>query len=119
MGSIPDDRVVPGSEKAYETVNDRHMREIVRDLYHGPASLPLVSPQPHPVGSGWVEPAPLKPYEGAKHVDAVCDAFEAQDKLTKISEMLQAVAALQPDAKIKRLEAEVERLKAELAKVKK
>jgi hypothetical protein len=119
MGSIPDDRIVPGSERAYETVNDRHMREIVRDLYHGPASLPLVSPQPHPVGSGWVDPAPLRPYEGAKHVDAICDAFAAQDRLTKISEMVQTVASLQPDAKVKRLEAEVERLKAELAKVKK
>ena len=38
----PSDQIIPGSKRAYEQVNNRLMREIVRDFAHGPASLPCI-----------------------------------------------------------------------------
>jgi hypothetical protein len=117
----PDDRVVPGSEKACEAVDDRLMADIVADFRHGPASLPIASPEPHARGSGWVEPAPLRPYEGSRYVDAICDHFDQQDRLSaqrlaKIEEMMRTLASMQPNAEVERLKAEVEQLKADLEK---
>src|SRR6516165_2842332 len=121
----PDDRRVPGSEKAYEAVDDRLMADIVADFRHGPASLPIASPEPHARGSGWVEPAPLRPYEGSRYVDAICDHFDQQDRLSareqdrlaKIAEMVRTLASMQPNAEVERLKAEIEQLKSDLEKV--
>jgi hypothetical protein len=119
MPILPDDKVLPGSERAYEGVNDRQWRDIVRDLRNGPSTLPSVSPEPYPVGSGWVEPKPLGVPEGDRYVGAICDSFTAQERVAKIAELARRVAALRDDAEVRDLKKEVERLQAELAKVRK
>ena len=43
MPRRPDDRLVPGSEKACEVVDDQAMADIVADLRSGPARFPSVS----------------------------------------------------------------------------
>jgi hypothetical protein len=119
MPLFPNDQLQPGSEKLAEAVPTSVVRDIVRDLRNGPSALPIVTPQPYPVGSGWVEPVPLRPYEGAKHVDAICEAFAAEDRVAKVEALARRVANLQVgrDAEIKELRDEVARLQAELAKV--
>jgi hypothetical protein len=32
------------------------------------------------VGSGWVEPKPLRPPEGVEHCDRIADAFDRRDR---------------------------------------
>jgi hypothetical protein len=56
---------------AVEQVNDKQAREIVRDFYHGSASLQLVSSAAAPSGSGWVEPTPIASWKppGDKYID--------------------------------------------------
>jgi hypothetical protein len=100
------------------------MADIVADLRSGPASLPIASPEPHARGSGWVDPAPLRPYEGSRYVDAICDHFDRQDRLsaqgdrlTKIAEMVRTLASMQSNAEVERLKAEIEQLKSDLEKV--
>jgi hypothetical protein len=119
MPFFPNDKLIPGSERAYEAVNNRQWNDIVRDLRNGPSALPIVTPEPHPVGSGWVDPKPLGPPEGDRYVGQICDAFSAQERVAKIEELTRRVANLQSarDAEIKELKDEVARLQAELAKV--
>jgi len=119
MPLFPNDKLIPGSEKAYEGVNNKQWADIVRDLRNGPSRLPFVCPEPYPVGSGWVDPKPLGPPEGDRYVGQICDSFTAQERAAKIAELAGRVAALQAgrEAEIKELKAEVERLQAELAKV--
>jgi hypothetical protein len=117
--SIPDDRLVPGSERAYDQVNDRLMREIVRDFRHGPASLPSIpADRQAPPRIDEPPPSTLKPPSGIGLIDAMCAAADQQDRLAKITEMARTVAALQAnyDSKVARLEAEIERLQSELKK---
>jgi hypothetical protein len=56
--SIPDDRRVPGSERAYEAADDRLMADIVADFRRGPASLPLRRASASFPRSSRADPAP-------------------------------------------------------------
>jgi hypothetical protein len=118
----PDDRMLPGSERAYDAVNDRLIRDIVKDFAHGPARLPSVHPQDQaPRGSGWTEQPTLKPPSGIELIDRMCLAADQQERLAKIEALARTVASLQAAhdaeiAEIKRLEAEVVRRKEEVKK---
>jgi len=116
----PSDQLIPGSERAYEIVNDRLMRDIVKDLGHGPARLPSVHPDAQAPRAEAAQPVPLKPPSGIGLIDRMCLAQDAQDRLAKIEVLARTVANFQAahDAKveIKRLEAEVVRLKEEVKK---
>jgi hypothetical protein len=117
--SIPDDRLVPGSEKAYAQVGDRLMREIVRDFAHGPARLPTVDPSSQaPPRIDEPPRTALKPPSGIDLIDRMCAAADERDRVAKITEMARTVAALQADhdSKVARLEAEIQRLQSELKK---
>ena len=113
------DAVIPGSERAYDQVNNRLMREIVRDLGHGPARLPSVHPDSQsPPRSEPASPVPLKPPSGIALIDRMCAAADAQDRLQKIEALSRTVTNLKADqdAEIARLEAELARLETELKK---
>src|SRR5262249_39785578 len=112
------DLLLPGSERAVESVNTKLVRDIVRDLGHGPARLPTVDPSsqsPRPV-----EPTmtPLRPPAGIDLIDKMCLAADAQDRLQKMEALSRTITNLQADrdAEIARLQAEIERLQAELKK---
>jgi hypothetical protein len=58
------------------------------------------APPAEPVrGTGWSEPAPLKPPDGINYIDAMCEAQDRQDKLDRLQaemERRKTVAALTP-----------------------
>src|SRR5262249_39303966 len=114
------DRLVPGSERAVENVDTKLMREIVRDLGHGPARLPSVHPDaqaPRAVGS---METPLRQPAGIEHIDRMCAAADKQDRIAKIEVLSRTIANLQAgqDAEIARLKEENAHLQAELVKAK-
>jgi hypothetical protein len=103
--SIPDDRRVPGSERAYEAVDDRLMADIVADFRHGPASFPSVGGT-SPSGPGWQEAQSLADWKppGDRYVTMLLDDADRRERTAKI------------DAEVERLKVEIARLKAEMAK---
>jgi len=117
----PSDQLIPGSERAYEIVNDRLMRDIVKDLGHGPARLPSVHPDAQAPRAEAAHPVPLKPPAGIDLIDRMCLAADKQDRIAKLEALSRTVAILQADrdAEIASLRAEVERLQGELKKARK
>jgi hypothetical protein len=121
MPSFADHRLVPGSERAVEIVGDKLMAEIVRDL-RKPPELPAVSPEPHAVGSGFRNPAPLTTPSGTRYVDAICESFAERDPMAKIAEnntmvtsVTSVLSSLERDTQIKELEAKIALLEKRLA----
>jgi uncharacterized small protein (DUF1192 family) len=115
--SKPDDRYIPGSERAYDQVNDRLWRDIVSDRTR--RGLPSVDPSSQaPPRIDEPPPTALKPPSGVNLIDKMCAAADQQDRLARITEMARTVAALQAndDARIARLQGEIVRLEAELKK---
>ena len=113
----PDDGMLPGSERAYDQVNDRLWRDIVSDRTR--RGLPTVDPSSQaPPRIDEPQPVPLKPPAGIELIDKMCLAQDQQDRLARITEMARTVAALQAndDARVARLEAEIERMQGELKK---
>jgi hypothetical protein len=101
----PDDRLVPGSERACEVVDDQAMAAIVRDLRNGPSQLPLASGT-SPSGRGWQEAQSLADWKppGDRYVTMLLDDADRRDREAKVA------------AEVERLKAEIARLKAEMAK---
>ena len=110
------DRLVPGSERAVENVDTKLMREIVRDLGHGPARLPSVHPDAQAPRSE-TQPTPLSSPPGINLIDRMCDAADAQDRAARLETLAKTIANLRAE-EIARLQAENVRLQAELDKAK-
>jgi hypothetical protein len=72
---------------AVEQVNDQQAGD-VRDFCHGSASLPLVSPQPRAVGSGWIEPTPLASWKppGDKYIDMLLTDAHRKERIARIEQ---------------------------------
>jgi len=52
-------------------------------------------PEPEPVrGTGWVEPAPLKPPDGINIIDAMCEAQDRADRADRLREEMERRKAL-------------------------
>ena len=105
MPRRPDDRLVPGSEKACEVVDDQAMADIVADLRSGPARFPSVSGV-SPSGRGWQEAQSLAAWKppGDRYVTMLLDDADQRERTAKIA------------AEVERLKAEIARLQAEMAK---
>ena len=117
----PDDRLIPGSERAYDQVNTRLMRDIVKDFAHGPASLPSVHPtqQAPPPNENAGAPAPLRSPSGLRYCDAIAESFAHKDRMAQIAEHNEMVSSVLPspefDPRIKELAAKIELLEKRLA----
>jgi len=87
-------QLIPGGYRSsYRAVAIRH---------HGSESLPLVSPQPRAVGSGWVEPTPLASWKppGDKYIDMLLTDADRKERIARIEHTLAELSALmKPDDK--------------------
>src|SRR6516165_2667423 len=77
--------VLSNCARAVSVEQVKQVREIVRDFYHGSASLPLVSPQPRAVESGWVEPTLLASWKppGDKYIDMLLTDADRKERIAR------------------------------------
>ena len=82
MAELP---VLSNCARAVSVEQVKQVREIVRDFYHGSASLPLVSPQPRAVESGWVEPTLLASWKppGDKYIDMLLTDADRKERIAR------------------------------------
>jgi hypothetical protein len=73
---------------AVEQVNDQQVREMPAIFTTESASLPLVSPQPRAVGSGWIEPTPLASWKppGDKYIDTLLTDAHRKERIARIEQ---------------------------------
>jgi hypothetical protein len=88
----------PWQLEMIEAVPDNVMRDIVNDgRRRSPMSpcSPMASessPKSEPVtrGTGWIDPAPLRPPSGIEHVDALCDQQDREDRAERAAKAAKA-----------------------------
>ena len=77
------------------TFFDDLMRDIAADfrngLPHGNSMLPDQRSKPVEQGSGWVEPRPVRPPDGVRLVDVMCDTQDAIDQREKLRSLVGQV----------------------------
>ena len=84
-GRMAELSVLSNCARAVSVEQVKQVREIVRDFYHGSASLPLVSPQPRAVESGWVEPTLLASWKppGDKYIDMLLTDADRKERIAR------------------------------------
>jgi hypothetical protein len=115
--SKPDDRYIPGSERAYDQVNDRLWRDIVSDRTR--RGLPSVDPSSQaPPRSEPPQPAPLSAPPGLAIIDRMVNTVTEEQRLEKILELSKRVSALQAmhDARVFQLENQIREMEEALKK---
>ena len=101
-GQMPELPVLSNCARAVSVEQVKQVRQIVRDFYHGSALLPLVSPQPRAVRSGWVEPTPLASWKppGDKHIGILLTDADRRERIARIQQNIAELSApMKPDDK--------------------